>query len=274
MLKCNIIDRLIQLLGRHVRFQLRLQLCSDVLKNRGLKFPCHTYCISINVAEECLRSSHIDASSNISMDRQVSTPSSPRKELSVPGNLITAAMLCRLSEVIPREVIIRALTLFADDTLCTWHTGTLTVLMISSICAYVSVRSFRLYVSLEWKLMRKNPNFSLSCVAGMQSNGYDAILDTQRLAHALLYQCLMALRSCYLLFPEFSTWALCLVMAGLRMKISSIVSAVQSCRDIGSYASHMGNTASVSSTGFHSGEHVYGPVLAILLQLLASVPKE
>ena len=62
-------------------------------------------------------------------------------------------------------------------------------------------------------------------------------------------------------------------MAGLRMTISSIVSAVQSCRDIGSYASYMENIASGSSTGFHYGEHVYGPVLAILLQLLASAPK-
>ena len=85
MLKCNIINRLIQLLGRHVRSQVCLQLCSDVLKNRGLKFPGHADCISINVAERCLRSSHIDASSNISMDRQVSSPSSPRKELSVLG---------------------------------------------------------------------------------------------------------------------------------------------------------------------------------------------
>ena len=74
--------------------------------------------------------------------------------------------------------------------------------------------------------------------------------------------------------PESNTWELCSVMAGLRMKISNIVSAVQSCNDIGSYASYMGNTVSVSSTGFHFGEHVYGPVLAILLQLLASVKKE
>ena len=42
---------------------------------------------------------------------------------------------------------------------------------------------------------------------------------------------------------------------------------------IGSYASYMENIASGSSTGFHYGEHVYGPVLAILLQLLASAPK-
>ena len=85
MLNGNIIDRLIQLLGCHFRLQLCLQLCSDVLKNRGLMFPRHANGISIDVFEGCLICSHLDSSSDISVDWQVSSPTSPRKELSVLG---------------------------------------------------------------------------------------------------------------------------------------------------------------------------------------------
>ena len=67
-------------------------------------------------------------------------------------NLITAAMFCRLSEVIPREVIIRTLTLFADDTLCTWHIDSVDDLQSMCVCIgalFQTLREFGMEINAQ-----------------------------------------------------------------------------------------------------------------------------
>ena len=60
-------------------------------------------------------------------------------------NLITAATFCRLSETIPREVILRTLTLFADDTLCTWHIDSVDDLQSMCVCISALFQTLREY---------------------------------------------------------------------------------------------------------------------------------